>query len=97
MTGARLVALDWGTTRCRAYLMGAGGSVLGERDGPAGSAAVAARAVAAGTPAAEMFEQAFTELRGAWLAEVPGVPVIARGMVGSNHGWAEAPLPRAPR
>jgi 2-dehydro-3-deoxygalactonokinase len=96
MTGARLVALDWGTTRCRAYLMGAGGSVLAERDSPSGSAAVSARVVAAGAPAAEAYEQVFTDLCGEWLAEVPGLPVIACGMVGSNHGWAETPYRALP-
>lgn len=89
-TRARLIALDWGTTRCRAYLMGDEGSVLAELHSSSGSMVVSARADAAGTPAVQMFEQAFTELCGEWLAEFPGIPVIACGMVGSNHGWAEA-------
>ncbi|HUX69474.1 MAG TPA: 2-dehydro-3-deoxygalactonokinase [Cellulomonadaceae bacterium] len=90
LTRARVVALDWGTTRCRAYLLGDRGAVLAERQSPSGIMAVSARAVAVGTPAAQVFEQVFDELCGEWLAAVPGIPVIACGMVGSNRGWAEA-------
>lgn len=93
---ARVVALDWGTTRCRAYLLGDDGAVLAERQSASGIMAVSARAAAAGAPSVAVFEQVFDELCGAWLAAVPGIPVIACGMVGSNRGWAEAayrPIP----
>lgn len=96
LTRARVVALDWGTTRCRAYLLGDGGTVLSERQSPAGIMTVSARAVAAGTPAPEVFEQVFDELCGGWLAAAPGMPVIACGMVGSNRGWAEAAYREVP-
>jgi len=89
-TRARLIALDWGTTRCRAYLMGDEGSVLAELHSALGSMVVSTRADASGTPVVQMFEQTFTDMCGEWLAEFPGIPVIACGMVGSNHGWAEA-------
>jgi len=90
LTRARVIALDWGTTRCRAYLLGGGGAVLSERQSPSGIMAVSARAIAAGTPAQDVFEEVFDELCGGWLAAAPGLPVIACGMVGSNRGWAEA-------
>lgn len=93
---AHLIALDWGTTRCRAYLLGDGGVVLSEREDHSGIMAVTALAAAAGTPVEQVFEQVFDELCGAWLAEVPGIPVIACGMIGSNHGWAEADYRRVP-
>lgn len=96
LTRARVIALDWGTTRCRAYLLGDGGMVLSERQSPSGIMAVSARAVAAGTPAAQVFEQVFDEFCGEWLAAVPGIPVIACGMVGSNRGWAEAAYREVP-
>lgn len=96
LTRARAVALDWGTTRCRAYLLGDGGTVLSERQSPSGIMAVSARAVAAGTPAQEVFEQVFDELCGGWLAAAPRIPVIACGMVGSNRGWAEAAYREVP-
>lgn len=87
---ARLIALDWGTSSCRAYLMGEGAVVISERREPSGVMAVSARAAASGTQPEVAFGQAFEELCGQWLRGMPGLPVIACGMVGSNHGWAEA-------
>lgn len=87
---AQLIALDWGTTSCRAYLMGEGGEVLAERREPCGIMEVTARAAALGTPCELAYEQTFEELCGEWLSRRPGLPVIACGMVGSAQGWAEA-------
>ncbi|MBK5249427.1 MAG: 2-dehydro-3-deoxygalactonokinase [Actinomycetales bacterium] len=87
---ARLIALDWGTTSCRAYLMAEGGVVLAERRQPLGTMAVTRHASATGTPHVLAFEQSFEEICGGWLESDPDLPVIACGMVGSNHGWAEA-------
>jgi 2-dehydro-3-deoxygalactonokinase len=96
LTRARVIALDWGTTRCRAYVLGDGGVVLSELESCSGVMAVSSRACADGVPSAQVFEQVFDELCGEWLAEVPGIPVIACGMVGSNQGWAEAAYRRVP-
>jgi 2-dehydro-3-deoxygalactonokinase len=79
-TAARLVALDWGSTRLRAWLLGDGAAVLAERQNGDG-----ASVLAGGAPA---FEQALVTLAGDWLEM--GVPVLACGMVGSTHGWREA-------
>lgn len=87
---ARLVALDWGTSSCRAYLMGEGGVVLSERREQSGVMAVTTRAAASGTPYELAFGQTFEALCGDWLGSQPGLPVIACGMVGSNQGWVEA-------
>lgn len=87
---AQLIALDWGTTSCRGYLLGEGGEVLEERREPSGIMEVTARAAATGTPCALAYEQTFEELCGEWLAAQPGIPVVACGMVGSAQGWAEA-------
>ena len=87
---ARLIALDWGTSSCRAYLMGEGGVVLSERRAPSGVIAITTYAAASGTPYEMAFEQTFQALCGEWLGSQPGLPVIACGMVGSNHGWVEA-------
>jgi 2-dehydro-3-deoxygalactonokinase len=88
-TGAQLIALDWGTTSCRAYLLGDGGVVLAEMREPSGIMEVTARASVAGTPLEVVYEQTFMGLCGEWLARQPRLPVIACGMVGSNKGWAE--------
>ena len=80
VTAARLVALDWGSTRLRAWLLGHGGAILAERQNGDG-----ASVLAGGAPA---FERALAALVGDWLEM--GVPVLACGMVGSTHGWREA-------
>ena len=66
----RLVALDWGSTRLRAWLLGEHGAVLAERQNGSG-----ASVLTGGAPA---FEQALAALAGDWLT--PGLPVLACGM-----------------
>lgn len=93
---AQLIALDWGTSSCRAYLMGESGVVLSERLEPFGVMAVSARAAALGTPREVAFGQTFEAMCGGWLESQPGLPVIASGMIGSNHGWVEAEYRQVP-
>ena len=80
MAQARLIALDWGTSSLRAYLLGDGrrrhrsaSQPWGILHLPEGDFAAALKAVA-----------------GDWLDAAPGLPVIASGMVGSAQGWREA-------
>ncbi|UYQ77252.1 2-dehydro-3-deoxygalactonokinase [Glutamicibacter sp. JL.03c] len=87
---AQLIALDWGTTSARAYLMGNGGSVVAERSLPLGIMQVAATAQAESLTLARAFEVTLGELCGDWLEAFPTIPVIACGMVGSQQGWVEA-------
>lgn len=87
---AALVALDWGTTSLRAYLFDAAGTVLDTRESTAGIMNLPRAAAEGG------FDAAFESVCGAWLARVPGLPVIAAGMVGSAQGWLEAPYVDAP-
>jgi 2-dehydro-3-deoxygalactonokinase len=78
----QLVGLDWGTTSCRAYLIGANGAVV-ERvsDGP-------------GILKIEngVFGRALDAMIGGW----PKLPVILSGMIGSRQGWKEAPYACCP-
>jgi 2-dehydro-3-deoxygalactonokinase len=93
---ARLIALDWGTSVCRAYLLGENGVVLSERRQPSGIMTVAPRAAASERSYERAFDRTFEKLCQEWLDTDPDLPVIACGMVGSNHGWAEAeyrPIP----
>ena len=83
-----LLALDWGTTHLRAFLM-RGGHVLRERQSDAGIQKLPGEGAA-------RFEQALRELAGDWLQAWPGLPVIACGMVGSVQGWLEAPYAATP-
>jgi len=79
---ARLIGLDWGTTSCRAYLVGADGAVL-ER-------------VADGPGILKVENGAFGAALDAMTADWERLPVILSGMIGSRQGWREAPYARCP-
>ncbi|MFD6139661.1 2-dehydro-3-deoxygalactonokinase [Promicromonospora sp. NPDC060271] len=86
---AALVALDWGTTTFRAWLLDGTGSVLDSVRTADGALTIAERSASARVRALA-FEDTFRRLCRSWLYEHPGVPVLCAGMAGSNHGWAEA-------
>lgn len=92
----RLIALDWGTTSARAYLLDDTGRIL--RTGPAGRGilTVTERATSAEDHCAA-FEEEFERMCGSWLDEHPEMPVLASGMVGSNQGWVDVPYQRLPK
>jgi 2-dehydro-3-deoxygalactonokinase len=81
----RLIGLDWGTTSCRAYLIGADGVLARVADGP-GILRVENGA----------FGAALDTMIGAWIAAHGTLPVILSGMIGSRQGWREAPYVRCP-
>jgi 2-dehydro-3-deoxygalactonokinase len=85
-----LVALDWGTSNLRAYLMSAEGAVVETRHAARGILHLPAPADAGG------FERAFAEIAGDWVRGRETISVVAAGMVGSAQGWIEAPYVRAP-
>lgn len=89
--GATLIALDWGTSSLRGFLMDGNGGVLEQRANAHGIQNLP-------QPGIPGFEQAFAELCGDWLATraAGGLPVVAGGMVGSAQGWAEAPYVDCP-
>lgn len=72
-----LIALDWGTSSLRAYLMDAAGEILDVRQRPWG-----ARNLPAGG-----FDAAFADITQDW----PRCVRIAAGMVGARGGWREMP------
>ncbi len=74
---AGLIALDWGSTRLRAFLLGADGAVLETRQSEQGASTLSGEAA---------FAQAFAAITTGWTA----LPALACGMVGSQHGWREA-------
>jgi 2-dehydro-3-deoxygalactonokinase len=86
MPQARLLALDWGTTSLRAYLLGEGGAVIEARQQPWGILHLPEGG----------FEAALKGVAGDWLDALPGLPVIASGMVGSAQGWREAAYATCP-
>jgi len=73
------IAVDWGTTRLRAWAMAADGGVLGREASQAGMA----------TTATNEFEPALLSLIAPWLGD-GRIRVIACGMVGARQGWVDA-------
>lgn len=82
------IAVDWGTTHCRAWAMGADGKMLAEAQSAEGMSQLA--------PAgADAYEAALLRLIGPWLGQAP-VSIVACGMIGARQGWIEAPYMRVP-
>jgi 2-dehydro-3-deoxygalactonokinase len=83
MSQPNLIGLDWGTTSCRAYLIGADGAVLARvTDGP-GILRIENGA----------FGAALDAMVSGWDATLP---ILLSGMIGSRQGWVEAPYTRCP-
>jgi 2-dehydro-3-deoxygalactonokinase len=83
---ARLLALDWGTSTLRAYLLGDGGVALEDRSRPWGIMHLPEGGFAA----------ALHAIAGDWIAAAPGLNILACGMVGSAQGLREAPYVPCP-
>jgi 2-dehydro-3-deoxygalactonokinase len=81
-----LIAIDWGSSSFRAYLMSANREVL---DGVASGDGI-------GSVTGGAYPATLKRLIGQWLDAHPSVPVIASGMVGSRHGWREAAYVKCP-
>jgi len=76
------IAVDWGTTNRRAYRLDAGGGCTDEFEDHKGILSVPAGG----------FPEAVAEIR----ERLGDLPLLLAGMVGSNHGWKEAPYVPAP-
>lgn len=81
-----LIALDWGTSSLRAYLLDPSGAIRERRVGGPGIMKVENRA----------FEAALDAFCGDWIAAYPQAQLVASGMIGSKQGWREAPYCRCP-
>ncbi len=75
-----LIALDWGTSSLRGFLVEARGSALDEITAPLGIMKV--------TNAG--FEAAFEQVCGPWFQAHGALPTLACGMIGARQGWVEA-------
>ncbi|WP_415921163.1 2-dehydro-3-deoxygalactonokinase [Tateyamaria sp. SN6-1] len=82
MADVAWIALDWGTSHLRAWLMARDGAVLELRSSADGM----------GTLERDGFEPALRALVGDALP----APVLACGMVGARQGWTEAPYASVP-
>lgn len=79
------IAVDWGTSACRAWAMSDADEVLDEVRSDKGMARLAHTE----------FEPALLDLLQNWLGAAR-MPIMACGMVGSRQGWAEAPYRAVP-
>src|SRR3954452_20420053 len=79
MKQADYVAVDWGTSSFRLWLVDRAGDVLGERRSHEGM-------MAAGKLGFAAVLQSHLEAVGA----APGLPVVVCGMAGARQGWVEA-------
>jgi 2-dehydro-3-deoxygalactonokinase len=79
MSEAAYVAVDWGTSSFRLWLIDRAGEVLGERRSDEGM-------MAAGKPGFAAVLQSHLDAVGA----APALPVIICGMAGARQGWVEA-------
>ncbi|MHC9295278.1 2-dehydro-3-deoxygalactonokinase [Mycobacterium sp. LTG2003] len=87
-TSSRLIALDWGTSALRAWLLADDARIVDARQRDSGLLNVTAGADA--RIRARDYATAFADICGDWLHAHPGLPAIACGMVGSAQGWREA-------
>ena len=76
------IAVDWGTTNRRAYLIDAESRCVEEFEDPLGILSVTAGG----------FHDAVGEIR----ARLGDKPLLLGGMIGSNRGWVEAPYVSCP-
>lgn len=78
MTKAAWIAVDWGTSRLRAWAMATDGQCLAERCSDDGMSRLER----------SEFEATLLRMVEPWLTNAP-VPVLACGMVGARQGWQE--------
>jgi 2-dehydro-3-deoxygalactonokinase len=82
----QVIAVDWGTTRFRAYLVGTDGSLLATVSSDEGISSAAA----------SDFSKILAARCGEWLEAFSRVPVLMGGMIGSRNGWKEVPYVACP-
>ncbi len=82
----KFVAVDWGSSSFRAWLLGNAGEIIASVETPQGVLSHE------GTG----FEQTLEQACGDWLKEESHLPVIMAGMVGSRNGWLETQYKTCP-
>ncbi|WP_367989059.1 2-dehydro-3-deoxygalactonokinase [Vibrio sp. NTOU-M3] len=80
------IAVDWGTTNFRAFLMTSEGDCLDRISAEKGLLSI--------TP--EEYPDVFEQLTSHWTEEYGPLPVLMAGMVGSQQGWREVPYVSVP-
>ncbi|MFB2831817.1 2-dehydro-3-deoxygalactonokinase [Aeromonas jandaei] len=80
------VAVDWGTSNFRAFLMTEEGHVIDKLTASCGLLAV---------PNGQ-FPQTFQQLTSPWAGTIESLPILFGGMVGSQQGWCDVPYVSLP-
>ncbi len=78
-TAAHLIAVDWGTTSCRASLLDARGGAMARLGDAPGILSVPDR----------KFAETLAALVSPWRKAHGRVPILLSGMIGSRQGWTE--------
>ncbi|MBB5189877.1 2-dehydro-3-deoxygalactonokinase [Silvimonas terrae] len=86
MNTTHWIAIDWGTTNFRAFLIDGAGAVTARTAESLGLLQVKDRD----------FAGTLARLLQPWLASNPQLPVLMAGMVGSRNGWLEVPYMSTP-
>lgn len=81
-----MIAIDWGSTSARAYLLNDQGEPVSTRSEPLGVRNVPTNG----------FDNALNQLCGAWLDAYPDILLFAAGMIGSRNGWHDVPYVLCP-
>lgn len=76
---ATLIAVDWGSSNCRAYLTNDYAEILERATSPQGMLQLEPH----------QFAAALQRLVSDWLSKYPAIPVLMSGMVGARQGWHE--------
>ena len=85
-TSPSLIGLDWGTSSLRAFLFDNEGTVIDSRASAHGIMHLPEGG----------FTGAFDAVTAEWRTRWPRLPAISAGMIGSAHGWVEAPYRDTP-
>ena len=80
------IAVDWGTSNLRVWLMNSDGVAFSKASSKKGM----------GKLSQDEFEPALLELIEPYISDFRVVPVVCAGMVGARQGWMEAPYSTAP-
>jgi len=82
----KFVAVDWGSTALRAWLIGEAGEILAQHSSDQGVFSLEAKD----------FESTLLTVCGEWLGDAPDTPIIMAGMIGSRSGWQETAYQQCP-
>ncbi len=78
---ARMIAIDWGSSAFRAFLLDGDCEILGRASTSDGVSLLGDKP----------YNRVLEESCGKWLDVTPGLPVIMGGTIGSRNGWKETP------